>query len=63
MKHHRLEARNLVSDPHRLKVEVVHSALPRGGGLVRRLLTAPRGDEIFAFRRQFLGHEFGNAAA
>lgn len=39
--------------------DLVHYALPPGGGAVRRLLVAPRLREIFAFRREVLETTFG----
>jgi ligand-binding SRPBCC domain-containing protein len=39
--------------------DVVHYALPPGGGPVARMLVAPRLREIFAFRRGVLEETFG----
>ena len=39
--------------------DVVHYALPPGGGAVRRMLVAPRLREIFAYRRGVLERTFG----
>jgi ligand-binding SRPBCC domain-containing protein len=39
--------------------DLVHYALPPGGGPVRRLLVAPRLREIFAYRREVLERTFG----
>ncbi len=39
--------------------DIVHYALPPGGGAVRRALVAPRLREIFAFRREVLERTFG----
>ncbi|HEX6747489.1 MAG TPA: SRPBCC family protein [Longimicrobium sp.] len=39
--------------------DLVHYALPPGGGAVRRFLVAPRLEEIFAFRRQALERLLG----
>jgi ligand-binding SRPBCC domain-containing protein len=39
--------------------DVVHYALPRGGGAVGRLLVAPRLEAIFDHRRRFLADRFG----
>lgn len=39
--------------------DIVHYALPPGGGAVRRALVAPRLREIFAFRKEALERTFG----
>jgi ligand-binding SRPBCC domain-containing protein len=39
--------------------DIVHYALPPGGGAVRRMLVAPRLREIFAYRRDVLERTFG----
>lgn len=39
--------------------DIVHYALPPGGGLARRWLVAPRLQEIFDFRRVVLEREYG----
>ena len=39
--------------------DIVHYALPAGGGAVRRMLVAPRLREIFAYRRDVLERTFG----
>jgi ligand-binding SRPBCC domain-containing protein len=39
--------------------DLVHYALPRGGGPARRWLVAPRLGRIFAYRRQVLETTFG----
>ena len=39
--------------------DIVHYALPPGGGAVRRALVAPRLREIFAYRREVLERTFG----
>jgi len=39
--------------------DIVHYALPPGGGAVRRFLVAPRLAEIFAFRRRALEEIYG----
>jgi ligand-binding SRPBCC domain-containing protein len=39
--------------------DLVHYALPRGGGAAARLLVAPRLKEIFAHRREVLERTFG----
>ena len=39
--------------------DIVHYALPPGGGLARNVLVAPRLREIFDYRRQVLERTFG----
>jgi ligand-binding SRPBCC domain-containing protein len=39
--------------------DIVHYALPPGGGLARNLIVAPRLREIFDYRRQVLERTFG----
>jgi len=39
--------------------DLVHYALPPGGGAVARMLVAPRLREIFAYRREVLERTFG----
>lgn len=42
--------------------DVVHYALPPGGGLLRRVLVEPRLNEIFDHRRRILEERFGTLA-
>jgi ligand-binding SRPBCC domain-containing protein len=39
--------------------DIVHYALPPGGGVARKWLVAPRLDEIFTYRRRVLEETFG----
>ena len=39
--------------------DIVHYALPPGGGAVRKWVVAPRLDEIFGYRRRVLEETFG----
>ena len=39
--------------------DIVHYALPRGGGIARGLLVAPRLEQIFDYRRQVLERTYG----